>query len=67
MSKYLNSSVNPVKIETPIYGSTKYRFGDFIAPAMIVVLGFSHSISKYNSVSSSLQLPAIAVELVEFL
>jgi ABC-type multidrug transport system permease subunit len=42
--KFTNASVNPIKIMKPIYGKRDSKFSTFLAPGVIAVIAFSHSI-----------------------
>jgi len=45
ITQYMNTSVNPIVVVEPaVYGSSNTKFSDFLAPAMIALMTFAHSI-----------------------
>jgi len=39
-----NTSLNPIQLQTPIYGKTSFTFVDFLAPGMVTLIIFAQSL-----------------------
>lgn len=44
-SAYLGTSVNPIQMATPVYGTLNTKFVSFLAPGIMVEIAFSHAIA----------------------